>query len=247
MNEKMKVVDYYSQIVTVYNNLRLGNFKTKMISNLQADWFISNIGGQSHTCLEVGCGTGRMTHVLLGKVRTLIATDASLTMIKSNRRTATKSCGKIEYVLCDASFLPFRSDCFDLVVGARIFWHIPNYVRTFGEALRVVKVNGTLLFDFPSLAGPFSFFSALHSVKHEVLTLFVHRRTIEEMFKDSAPCVRGNTSLLFSLMPTRLLSKKAVRRLIYILEGFDRWFLKDYLFSYYLVRIEKRIQSEKAA
>ena len=242
MKEKNEVIKYYSTISRIYERVRLGTTKGKIISNLQIDWFIKNLGSKNSICLEIGCGTGRITRVLVKRTNLLVATDASLKMIKINKSmmSNTKLKGKTEYVLSDASHLPFRNESFDNVIGARLFWHIVEYVKALGEAFRVLKIKKHLLFDFPCLWGPFSLYSKLRRIKHEVLTLFIDRKTIKQIFKRADNLtIRSNTSLLLFFTPNKLLRSETIRKLIYLFEQFDYAFFKDWFYSYYLIKVTK--------
>ena len=242
MKEKNEVIKYYSTISDTYDRIRLGSTKGEMVSGLQIDWFVKKLENLDSLCLEVGCGTGRITRDIIRKVGFLIATDGSPKMIKISKSNMKQRQleNRIEYVLCDASHLPFRDECFDVVVGARIFWHIPDYIRALNEALRVVKINNPVLFDFPCLWGPFSLYSKLRRVKHEVLTEFINREAIRHIFRKAKHLIiRGNTSLPLFFAPDKVLKRKTIRRLIYPFEGFNYGFLKDLFYSYYLIEVIK--------
>ena len=75
MKEKNEVIKYYSDISDTYERIRLGSTKGEMVSGLQIDWFVKNLENVDSVCLEVGCGTGRITRYITRKVGSLIATD----------------------------------------------------------------------------------------------------------------------------------------------------------------------------
>jgi ubiquinone/menaquinone biosynthesis C-methylase UbiE len=163
-------------------------------------------------------------------------------MIKVNKNSMKPNQlkSRIEYVLCDASHLPFRSECFGSVLGARTFWHIPGYIEALTEALRVVKTSNSVLFDFPCLWGPFSLYSKCFRIKHEVLTEFINRETIKLIFRKSKCIVIGsNTSWILFFAPDKILKRKIMRRLISQFEKLGYGWLKDLLFSYYLIKVIK--------
>jgi len=242
MREKNEVIKYYSNISRIYERVRLGYTKGKIISNLQIDWFIKNLGNENSICLEIGCGTGRITRILAERTNLLVATDASSEMIKVNKSlmSSHKLKGRTGYVLSDASHLPFCDESFDNVIGGRLFWHIIDYVKALQEAFRVLKTERQLLFDFPCLWGPFSFYSKLRRIKHEVLTLFIDGKTIKQIFKRANNLnICSNTSLLLFFIPGKLLRNETIRKLIYSFEQFDHAFFKDWLYSYYLIKVTK--------
>jgi len=240
VRQKKEVIKYYSNISKKYERVRLGTLKGKIISDLQIDWFIKNLGNAKYICLEIGCGTGRVTRILVRRTNLLVATDASMKMIDINKSSINdKLKEKTEYIQCDALHLPFRGESFDSIIGARVFWHL-DYIKAFQEAFRLLKANRQLLFDFPSLFGPLSLYSKFRRINHEVLMEFITRSTIRNIFRKAKHLIiLGNTSLLLFFMPSKLLKKRVAKRLIYLFEEFDYGFLKDFLYSYYLVKVIK--------
>ena len=239
MEVRTKVIRYYSNISETYERVRLGTVRAEIVSESQIDWFIENLESTGRVCLEIGCGTGRITRALAGRTKFLVATDASLEMIRVNRNIAAAD-AQTQYVLCDASHLPFLDKSCDSVIGARLFWHLKTYRKALREAFRVVEDECPLLFDFPSLLGPFALHSKLRRVKHEVLTLFIDRKTVRQIFsKASIVVIRGNASVFLFLLPTRLLMVSAIRKALCLFEQFNYIFFKDWLYSYYLIRVTK--------
>jgi ubiquinone/menaquinone biosynthesis C-methylase UbiE len=241
MKGKGDVIQYYSDISKSYERIRLGSIQSKMISDFQINWFVKNLENVDPVCLEVGCGTGRITRVILEKAQYLVALDGSIEMIKINKdlMRLNQRGSRVEYVLCDASHLPFRGECFGSVLGARTFWHILSYSEALAEALRVVKSNNSVLFDFPSLWGTFSLYSRFFRTKHDVLTEFTNRETIQLILRKSRCIViEGNTSCLLFFAPDKILKRKVLRKLISQFERLGYGWLKD-LFSYYLIKCTK--------
>jgi SAM-dependent methyltransferase len=232
-----EVLKYYSNISKKYDKLRFSSEKGRIISNLQIDWFIKNLKNEG-LCLEIGCGTGRVTRFLMRNVDSLICMDASREMIEITRH---KYWGyNMHYIIGDASYLPFREKTFVSVIGARVFWHLPNFMRALREASRVLKVSGTLLFDFPCLLGPFSLHSKYRRVKHDVLTLFTNKRIIKEIFKSRYKInFFYNTSAFLFFIPNKWLKYKMLVKLLQLLEKLNYGFFNDCIFSYYLIKVVK--------
>lgn len=240
MTEKQKIIEYYSNFSESYERIRLGSMRNKMISNFQVHWFVNNLRLGS-LCLEVGCGTGRLTLNILKKVGFLVATDGSLKMIRINRHNTKtlKLKDRLEYVLCDACHLPFIDECFAGVVGARVFWHIPDYVMALQEALRVDRKGESLSFDFPSIWGPFGLISKMRRNKG-VLTQFSKKESFKLVFrKVQQLSFEGNTSFLLFFAPDRLFGRKTVRNLASQFEKLSRSHFKDFLYAYYMIRAIK--------
>ena len=84
--------------------------------------------------LETGCGTGKDSVRILeriGAAGTLYAQDLSIGMLEVARRKLVSADGTVEYVLSNASYLPFADDSFDAA------FHFGG-VNTFGERRRAL-------------------------------------------------------------------------------------------------------------
>lgn len=243
MTEKAKVVSYYQELSKTYDKKRLSTEKSKIISDLQTDWFVKNLENTAAiVCLEIGCGTGRLTKELIKKARILVATDTSPEMIKINKNKMPQPLqkNKIHYVICDTAHLPFHNKTFTNIASARVFWHIQDYPQVLKETIRVLNKNGSLLFDFPCLWGPFSLYSKFRGIKHDVLSLFVDRKTIKQIFKKNQNlAIHGNTSMILYFVPDKLLKIKAIKKAICLLEITNKTFLKNWLYTYYLIKVTK--------
>ncbi len=97
--------------------------------------------------LELASGTGRVTrhlrNVLLSKTK-LIASDISLDMLavaKEKLKTLD-----INWEIIDAQQLPFKDDSIDLVVCCFGYMFVADKLQAFGEAYRVLRPAGMLLF-----------------------------------------------------------------------------------------------------
>jgi ubiquinone/menaquinone biosynthesis C-methylase UbiE len=92
--------------------------------------------------LELGAGTGVVTKRAAPRVRSLVATDVSRSMLavarKSMRRTAGVSFALLDY---NDSF-PFLDTSFDVVVSGLTY--VQNSAPALSEIARVLKANGRL-------------------------------------------------------------------------------------------------------
>lgn len=96
--------------------------------------------------LEIACGTGIVTRRLreaLGESATLVATDLNEAMI-SYAQEAVPALG-IDWQQADAQTLAFDDGAFDVVVCQFGFMFLPDKVRGFREARRVLASGGVLL------------------------------------------------------------------------------------------------------
>jgi ubiquinone/menaquinone biosynthesis C-methylase UbiE len=100
----------------------------------------------TETLIEIGCGVGAQTEVLLRRFPQLhiTAIDYSPTQIQTATRRLSRplTAGKVRLELADASHLPYRDQQFD---GGFVCWvleHVAQPSQVLGELFRVVRPGG---------------------------------------------------------------------------------------------------------
>lgn len=110
---------------------------------------VSRVDGTSiDSVLEIACGTGRVTRRLLNVLAPsarLVATDLNADMLTIARSKINDS--RIAWNIADAQDLHFDTGIFDLVICQFGIMFMPDKVRAFAEAYRVLKPGGLLLFN----------------------------------------------------------------------------------------------------
>lgn len=87
--------------------------------------------------LDIGCGRGDYLGMLAQVSREVVALDFADILLKDAQK---KSNPKVtDYILGDATSLPFAADSFDLVLAAQVIAHIPNPDAFLQEINRVLK------------------------------------------------------------------------------------------------------------
>jgi SAM-dependent methyltransferase len=120
--------------------------------------------------LEIAAGTGVLTRYLsaaLPATSAIVATDLNQAMLDEAMAHGTQR--PLEWQQADAQALPFADAAFDAVVcqfGAMFF---PDKVRAFGEARRVLRRGGLLLFNVWDAIGRNEF---THAVAEGVAEFF---------------------------------------------------------------------------
>lgn len=97
--------------------------------------------------LEIACGTGRVTRHLrrvLPPSSKLIATDISSDMLQVAKDELKGL--PVDWQLADAQELPFEDNSIDLIVCCFGYMFVPEKLKAFKEAHRVLRQDGTLLF-----------------------------------------------------------------------------------------------------
>jgi SAM-dependent methyltransferase len=100
--------------------------------------------------VEIGCGVGRLTHVIASRARTVRALDVSPRMLENARRFG-RDLHNVEWLLGDGESLTAVADCSaDVCLSHVVFQHIPDPRVTLGyvtEIGRVLKPGGWAAFQ----------------------------------------------------------------------------------------------------
>lgn len=98
--------------------------------------------------LEIGAGTCWISSLIKYKNPDveIIATDVAMNALKKGKEIEKIVGGKIDsFIACDGEKLPFRNECFDIIVGASIVHHFSNPEKGTSEIFRVLKKGGFYL------------------------------------------------------------------------------------------------------
>ena len=96
--------------------------------------------------LDLGCGPG-VTAIEMARERPdahIIGLDLAPRMLDNARHYTAKTevAAQIEYVLADATHLPFATDAFDVITGHSFLYLVGNRKGVLAEAYRVVRQGG---------------------------------------------------------------------------------------------------------
>jgi ubiquinone/menaquinone biosynthesis C-methylase UbiE len=132
----------FSDYVTHYDEVGLEHY-TKIAENL-----VAGIDVRGKKVLDVGCGTGILSLIILEKgASKLICTDISASMLNQCRaKIAAKgySSEMVEYHEVDAERLPLSDNSIDVVVSNMVLGMIPNQQRLVSEITRVLRPGGII-------------------------------------------------------------------------------------------------------
>lgn len=96
--------------------------------------------------LELGAGTGAMLEHYGDAVSAVVATEPDPHMLRRARPRQRAAGVPVELRQADAQDLPFDDASFDTVVVALALCTVPDLDRALGEARRVLRPDGQLLF-----------------------------------------------------------------------------------------------------
>lgn len=122
-------------------------------------WQQYGVGTQS--CLEIGCGAGRITKQLAMSFEHVYAVDVSEDMI--NRAQKAVESGNVEFLVIDGLHLPHGDCSVKAIFSTHVLQHLDSEeigFSYFREFFRVLETGGTImvhlpLYQFPHDSGPF--------------------------------------------------------------------------------------------
>jgi SAM-dependent methyltransferase len=98
--------------------------------------------------LDIGCGEGHNTRLLVARGARLAALDISPVFVRLARQQAEQPpSAAIDYQVASAVELPFADTTFDFATGFMSFMDVPETDRVLAEAYRVLKPDGFLQFS----------------------------------------------------------------------------------------------------
>jgi ubiquinone/menaquinone biosynthesis C-methylase UbiE len=116
-------------------------------SDFSAHW--QRYGLDTESCLEFGCGAGRVTKQLSSAFKRVYAVDVSEGMI---RRARTAVGSNVEFSLIDGSHLPQADSSIKAVFSSHVLQHLDDVsvgYNCFREFYRVLSPSGSLMVHLP--------------------------------------------------------------------------------------------------
>jgi len=108
------------------------------IVRLEDDW--------QEPILDVGCGDGIFSEILLGKGKQIIGVDFDEIALKEAKKRKVYK----KLIKCDAKNLPFSANFFASVLANSSLEHIENLEPVLKEIYRVLKKGGVFILSAPS-------------------------------------------------------------------------------------------------
>jgi ubiquinone/menaquinone biosynthesis C-methylase UbiE len=107
--------------------------------------FVEFTGLSDGDCiLDVGCGTGSLTAVLLGAagVKNIVGIDLAEVYLESARKTIKDP--RVSFKVGDAANLPFADQSFDRAFSMLVLQFVPDAKKAVSEMRRVVRSGGVV-------------------------------------------------------------------------------------------------------
>lgn len=116
---------------------------------------IANMMKSSGHCLDIGCGTGRLSRALAGMCASVTGVDVSSDMVKKAKED-NANINNVEFVVGNGKQLPFVDNTFDFCFSFIVFQHFPSktiVLNYFKEVFRTLKPGAYVKIQVRGTAG----------------------------------------------------------------------------------------------
>ena len=130
---------------------------------------ISKIQGK--IVLEIGCGAGRFTEILLKYGAIVVSVDMS-TAVVANKKNFPISESHI-IIQADMNDLPFKENIFDYIICLGVLQHTPDTFKSIENSMKFLKMEGTYVCDHYT-----------HTVSYYTKTTYLFRKYLAKFNKE---------------------------------------------------------------
>jgi ubiquinone/menaquinone biosynthesis C-methylase UbiE len=112
----------------------------------------NHYGLVGESCVEIGCGAGRMTAQLATAFSRVLALDVSSDQIALARDLLGPLSAKVEFHQVDAPTIPVADSTYTAMFSSHVFQHFPGFsgiARYLAEGFRVLKSGATVCLHIP--------------------------------------------------------------------------------------------------
>jgi SAM-dependent methyltransferase len=149
-------------------------------------------GVSYESCLEIGCGAGRITLQLVTHFRKVHALDVSEKMIEYSRERIPAQ--SVAFHLSEGTNIPVDDASVHSIFSTQVFQHLDSLAvakEYFAEIARVMKPGGTLMIHLPIYRWPSKGFSHLYTSRRRLIDIKVGVTRILTDLGISQPVMRG--------------------------------------------------------
>src|SRR5665647_3244488 len=141
-NSVSKTYNYiHSEIFNNFEQTRVDKLIKNLCSSINKDKEMISV-------MDLGSGTGNLTLKFLKECCCVTATDVSARMLQR----IYQSCpiefkDQLKTAILSSETLPFADNTFDIVATYSVLHHVPDYIRSVKEMIRVTKPGGYIYID----------------------------------------------------------------------------------------------------
>ncbi len=147
LHGKLGIKQLYSEISSEYDSSEK-LFITRLMEYSEEPIVISFLENlKAKYSLDAGTGTGRYIKRLMKISDLTIALDISGKMISVAKSKHTGFTEKLEFIIADMEYLPFRESSFNIVLSTLAINHLENITTFLKEVRRTLKGNGFFIFS----------------------------------------------------------------------------------------------------
>lgn len=125
------------------------------IEDLKMQRCLAAIKPETKRILEVGCGVGTYIHSIKKNNPSIEAYGCDINELTI--RQSFNENNTVKYWVCDALFLPYKDETFDMIVMIDVLEHMLDVKTFMDEVQRVLKKAGKLYCNIPCEGEPFTF------------------------------------------------------------------------------------------
>lgn len=123
---------------------------TAYFDDVRRQW--QNYGIGSTHCVEIGCGSGRITNQLLTVFDKVTALDVSPDQLETARRLLGSRAERVNFVLVETAQVPIEAGLIDGMFSCEVFQHFSDFsgIELYLRAVFLkLKPGGTICFQIP--------------------------------------------------------------------------------------------------
>jgi ubiquinone/menaquinone biosynthesis C-methylase UbiE len=155
-----------------FSKTQLDSYTKTQISEKRLERLIGDLNQlKNKVVLEIGCGSGRFTEILLKHGSTVVSMDMSTAVIANKKNFPITD--KHLIVQADMNKLPFKDEVFDFIICVGVLQHTPDTFESINNSQRVLKKGGTYVLDHYT-----------HTLSYYTKTTFLFRKFISFYDKD---------------------------------------------------------------
>jgi len=151
-------------------------------------------GVNNESCIEIGCGAGRITMQLASYFKEVHALDVSENMIKYAKKHITNPL--VAFHMSKGIDIPLDDESAYSLFSTHVFQHLDSLSVAkdyFAEIARVLKPNGTLMIHLPIYRWPSNVrgFRQLYAIRKRVADIKANVKRVLMDFGMAKPIMRG--------------------------------------------------------